>query len=118
PREPGARHEVVPVIQIGLQLVTRAETEREAFVNSPVVLRVPPELDLIEIDLARARSPLESRGPSRAKSLESGEDESALPIAEIGRVVPRRFKLKTGAHAVFFERQVEVVGEFKLARAA
>src|SRR5262245_27272317 len=118
PREPGARHDVVPVVQIGLQFVTSAEAERETFVNSPVVLRVPPELDLIEIDSARARSPLESRGASRAKSLEAGEVESAVLIAEIGRVVTRRFDLKAGSHAVFFERNVEIVGEFKLARAA
>src|SRR5262249_13746131 len=111
-------YEVVPVFQIVLQFVTSPEAERETFVNSPVVLRVPPELDLIKIDSARARSPPESRGPSRAETLEAGEDESAVLIAEIGRVVTRRFKLKARAHAVFFERQVDVVGEFKLARAA
>src|SRR5262249_27119644 len=117
-RDHGGPHAVVPVSQCGLQLGTCAETECEAFVNSPVVLRVPPELDLIEIDATRAQSPPESRGPSRAKGLEAGEDKGPVLIAEIGRVVAQSFDLKAGSHAVFFERNVEIVGEFNLARAA
>src|SRR5262249_10401785 len=83
PCEPGARHEVVPVVKIALQFVTRAETEREAFENSPVILRVPPELDLIEVNAARAGSPPEARWPPRAKGLDTGEDERAVLVAKI-----------------------------------
>ena len=116
-RRPGCTHargQVEPVVEMGLELLSHADAQRQAPREPDVVLRVPSELDVRVADTRVSGALRKGAGPASDVGVEARKREGSARILDFVAAIAAALEQHTNSRRVTSARVVDVGRELEV----